>query len=54
MASWIEAEREAFAKNAIQEVIKKYWEENSLIIRKGGKMRTIDYVALDYMKENLK
>jgi len=42
-----------YATEAINEVIKKYWEHNNLVLRSGGKMKTVDYIALDVIK-NLK
>lgn len=39
-----------YAKEAVQEVVKKYWQERSLTLRNGGKMQSIDYIAVSVMK----
>ena len=39
-----------YAKEAIQEVLKKYWEHNSKVLRSGGKMETVDNIALKVIK----
>lgn len=42
-----------YAKEAIQEVLKQYWLKNSEAIRNGGKLASIDLIAVEVMK-NLK
>jgi hypothetical protein len=39
-----------YAKEAINEVLKKYWESQNETIRKGGNFKSIDEVALEVMK----
>ncbi len=41
-----------FAKESIQDVIKNHYEIQNNALRTGGKMQTIDYTALDYIKKH--
>lgn len=40
-----------YAKEAIQEVLRQYYDQNNLAIRNGSEIFSIDFIALKVIKE---